>query len=160
MSRSRFFLLRIIAVATLAVSLPAAAQTNRSDTPEHAEPAAGAINVVAAASGAVRALSRDEAMQLFLGHRNRLRDGTPVTLVDLPSGPVRDKLYQLLTSKNPVQVRANWSRLVFSGRVRPPREAGSNAEALEWLASTPNAIGYLPADVSDKRLKVLLVVGG
>jgi hypothetical protein len=152
----------LFAGATVPAIAPAAAETTRanpaakSDTPATTPD----VQLVASIDGAVRTLTREEAKQLFLGHRNRLNDGTPVTLIDLPSGQTRNQLYQQLTGKNPIQVRANWSRLVFSGRVRPPREAGSESEALEWLASTPNAIGYLPADVSDKRLKVLLVVGG
>jgi len=118
------------------------------------------VQLVTSAKGEVSVLSREEAAQLLLGHRNRLNDGTLITLIDLPSGQIRARLYQVLTGKNPIQVRANWSRLVFSGRVRPPREASSENEALEWLLNTPNAIGYLPAAVNDKRIKVLLVVDG
>lgn len=117
-----------------------------------------AVQLVTAANGAVQAVSQEEAVQLFLGHRSRLNDGTPVMLIDLPAGPTRNQFYQQLINKNPVQVRANWSRLVFSGRGRPPLEADSQNEAHEWLASTPNAIGYLPANIRDNRLKVLLVI--
>ncbi|MDR0717395.1 MAG: hypothetical protein LBF50_08270 [Azoarcus sp.] len=116
--------------------------------------------VVIVTSGGIKVLSREEAAQLFLGQRTTLRDGTPVTLIDLPAGPARNHFYRELTGKNPVQVRANWSRLVFSGRVRPPLEAGSQSEALELLARTPNAIGYLPANASDNRLKILLNLSG
>ncbi|MDR2260617.1 MAG: hypothetical protein LBE06_06730 [Azoarcus sp.] len=124
-----------------------------AETPGKAAQPAGVVIVT---SGGIKVLSREEAAQLFLGQRTTLRDGTPVTLIDLPAGPARNHFYRELTGKNPVQVRANWSRLVFSGRVRPPREAASQSEALELLARTPNAIGYLPADAGDKRLKVLL----
>jgi hypothetical protein len=128
--------------------------------PDKATAAASGVQLVTSAKGAVNVLSREEATQLLLGHRNRLNDGTPVTLIDLPSGQIRARLYQILTGKNPVQVRANWSRLVFSGRVRPPLEASNENEALEWLINTPNAIGYLPSAVNDKRIKVLLLVDG
>lgn len=118
-----------------------------------------AIQIVTSAnSRSALPMSQEEATQLFLGYRNRLNDGTLVTLIDLPVGSTRNHFYQRLTNKNPVQVRATWSRLVFSGRVRPPIEAGSAKEALEWLANMPNAIGYLPASIQDQRLKVLLVV--
>jgi hypothetical protein len=123
-----------------------------------AEPATAPpdIQLVTAATSHVTALSAEEATQLFLGQRTTLQDGTPVTLIDLPAGPERTYAYQALTGKNPVQIRANWSRLVFSGRTRPPLEAHNQREALELLAQTPNAIGYLPASIHDKRLKVLL----
>jgi hypothetical protein len=128
-------------------------------SPAEPAPVTG-IQLVTATSSQVASLSAEEASQLFLGHRTTLHDGTPVTLIDLPSGPTRNSTYQTLTGKNPVQVRANWSRLVFSGRVRPPREAHSQREARDLLVATPNAIGYLPASVSDDRLKVLLRLPG
>jgi hypothetical protein len=141
-------------IALFSFSCPVASDPDLLDTdvPE-------AIQIVTSAnSRSVRPMSQEEAVQLFLGYRNRLNDGTLVTLIDLPVGPTRKHFYLRLTNKNPVQVRATWSRLVFSGRVRPPIEADSPKEALEWLASMPNAIGYLPASIQDQRLKVLLVV--
>lgn len=115
-----------------------------------------AIHIVSARAGTVAALSRDEAEQLFLGRRTTLSDGTPVTLIDLPAGPVRDRLYLRLTGKNPIQTRAYWSRQVFTGRAQPPREAESLEQARNWIATMPGAIGYLPAELIDKRLQSLI----
>lgn len=117
---------------------------------------AAEIHLVAARGGQVANLSLDDAEQLFLGRRTTLANGTPVKLVDLPAGTVRDRLYLLLTGKNPIQTRAYWSRQVFTGRALPPREAESQQQARDWLATTPDAIGYLPADVIDDRLQILL----
>ncbi|GHT82686.1 hypothetical protein AGMMS49960_19920 [Betaproteobacteria bacterium] len=123
-----------------------------------AEETAIHIHLVAAADGAISALTQEEATQIFLGRRTSLGNGTPVTLIDLPPGEERNLLYLTLTGKNPVQVKAYWSRLVFSGRVRPPLEAANQTEAREWLAKNPNAIGYLPASVTDPKLKTLLTL--
>lgn len=113
--------------------------------------------VVAARSGPIAALSREEAEQLYLGRRTTLADGTPVGLVDLPAGTARDAFYQELTGKNPSQARAYWSRLVFTGRALPPREAATVAEARDWVATRPGTIGYLPAgSAADDRLRILL----
>ena len=101
-------------------------------------------------------LSREHAEKLFLGRSVTLADGTPITLVDLPIGSVRDDFYQKLTSKNPAQIRAYWSRLVFTGRALPPREADSVADAKQWLAETPNLIGYLDKADITSGMRVLL----
>lgn len=114
------------------------------------------VHIVSARNGAVPALTRDEAEQLFLGRRTTLTDGTPVTLIDLPVGPVRDHLYLRLTGKNPIQTRAYWSRQVFTGRAQPPREAENIEQARNWIATTPSAIGYLPATQVDNRLLTLI----
>ena len=101
-------------------------------------------------------LSREQAEKLFLGRSVTLVDGTPITLVDLPIGAVRDDFYQKLTSKNPAQIRAYWSRLVFTGRALPPREADSVADAKQLLAETPNLIGYLDKADITSGMRVLL----
>ncbi|AWI81985.1 MAG: hypothetical protein CVU19_13245 [Betaproteobacteria bacterium HGW-Betaproteobacteria-13] len=117
---------------------------------------AAEIHLVAARGGQIENLTIDEAEQLYLGRKTTLSNGTPVKLVDLPAGTARDRLYLLLTGKNPIQTRAYWSRQVFTGRALPPREAESQQQARDWLATTPDAIGYLPADVTDSRLRILL----
>lgn len=112
--------------------------------------------MVTARNGPLRQLGRDEAELLFLGRRTTSADGTPVVLIDLPAGPVRDRFYLLLTGKNPYQARAYWSRQVFTGRARPPLEASGTTQAIEWLLQNPGAIAYLPASVTDTRVHVLM----
>lgn len=114
------------------------------------------LQIVAARGGPIVSLSVEEAEQLFMGRRTSLAQGERVALIDLPAGTARDRFYLLLTGKNPIQTRAYWSRQVFTGRALPPREAASEQEARDWLATTPGAIGYLPGDVVDNRLQVLL----
>lgn len=113
-------------------------------------PSLGRAELVLVASGRSSAseLSHERAENLYLGNTTTLADGTPVKLIDLPNGALRDDFYLKLTGKNPAQIRAYWSRQVFTGRALPPREASSIAEARQWLADTPNLIGYLErADV-------------
>ena len=121
-----------------------------------AAPLQAQVVVVTADAGPVKALSRSEAEQLYLGRRTTLDNGLSVSLVDLPSGAARNQFYQLLTGKNPGQIRAYWSRQVFTGRALPPREAASIEEVRELLIAEPASIGYLPEGDVDKRLRVLL----
>ena len=61
-----------------------------------------------------------------------------------------------MTGKNPAQIQAYWSRLVFTGRALPPREARSMAEARQWLTDTPNLIGYLDRNEPTAGMRILL----
>ena len=121
-------------------------------------PAAGwaeLVVVTSQRSGAVE-LTREQAEKLYLARSTTLGDGTPVKLVDLPNGSTRDDFYLKLTNKNPAQIVAYRSRLVFNGRATPPLEAASVAEARQWLADTPHLIGYLErADVTN-GMRILL----
>ncbi len=101
-------------------------------------------------------LTREQAEKLYLGRSTTLSDGTPASLVDLPNGPVRDEFYLKLTGKNPAQIQAYWSRLVFTGRALPPKEARTLAEARQWLTDTPNLIGYLDRNELTPGMRILL----
>lgn len=117
------------------------------------------LAIVSAVNGSIFELTRAQAERLYLGRTSTLADNTPVTLLDLPPGAVRDSFYLRLTGKNPVQTRANWSRQVFTGRALPPREADSVEQLRTWLDQDPNAIGYLPFDAVDARTRILLRIG-
>nr|WP_246264552.1 hypothetical protein [Aromatoleum toluvorans] len=114
------------------------------------------IVIVAGAQSPLPVLTAAQVEQFYLGRAHTLADGVVVTLADLPAGPARDEFYQLLTHKNPSQIRAHWSRMVFTGRALPPQEAGSVAQLRQWLASQPNLIGYMPAAEADAHVRVLL----
>jgi hypothetical protein len=114
--------------------------------------------VVCGTDSPIKQLSPEQAKRLYLGQVTALSDGTPASVVDLPVGPTRDSFYLALTGKNPSQIRAYWSRLVFSGRALPPREAGSIAELRTMLRENRNLVGYLKDSEVDAGLKVLLIV--
>ena len=115
------------------------------------------IVLVTAIDSTVSELSRDEAEQLYMGRRAALSARGALLLLDLPTGPVRDQFYRLLTGKNPSQIRAYWSRMVFTGRALPPTESADASDAHRILLENPNAIAYLPATYADDpSLRVLL----
>ena len=137
---ARTLLLRLLTLATLLA--PAAAQ-------------AELVIVTSQRSGPIE-LTREQAEKLYLGRSTTLGDGTPVKLVDLPNGATRDDFYLKLTNKNPAQIVAYRSRLVFNGRAIPPVEADSVAEARQWLTDTPNLIGYLERSDATTGMRILL----
>ncbi len=114
------------------------------------------IVVVASNRSGPIELTREQAEKLYLGRSVTLGDGTPVSLVDLPNGSLRDEFYLKLTGKNPAQIQAYWSHLVFTGRALPPREAASLVEARQWLSGTPNLIGYIDRAELTGGMRVLL----
>ena len=115
------------------------------------------IVLVTAIDSTVSELSRDEAEQLYMGRRAALSARGALLLLDLPTGPVRDQFYRLLTGKNPSQIRAYWSRMVFTGRALPPTESADVNDARRILLENPNAIAYLPSTYADDpSLRVLL----
>ncbi len=122
-----------------------------------APPAQAGVVLVTAIDGTVEKLTRDEAEQLYLGRRTTLSARGALLLLDLPPGPSRDEFYRLLTGKNPSQIRAYWSRMVFTGRALPPAESSNADDARRLLLENSSAIGYLPSSYADDpSLRVLL----
>lgn len=146
----RQILAALLALATLALACAGDARAQTSLLPE-------ALAIVAAREGGLTELDRETAEQLYLARRTTLPNGRTVTLVDLPAGPARDQFYLRLTRKNPSQIRAYWSRMVFTGRAHPPHEANDQEDALRRVLTDPSALAYLPAaSVVGQPLNVLL----
>ena len=53
------------------------------------------------------------------------------------------------------EIKAYWSRLVFSGGARPPVSPDSHAEQVRILASTPGAVSYVERSTVDSRVKIV-----
>jgi ABC-type phosphate transport system substrate-binding protein len=108
---------------------------------------------------ALGALCAQQAAGLFLGKSDQLPGvGTALLLDQGESSAVREQFYTKVTGKSASQVKAAWSRLVFSGKATPPKEIASSAEVKQLVASNPNAVGYIEKSAVDATVKVLLAV--
>src|SRR5438105_3262115 len=98
---------------------------------------------VVSAKSAITSLNAAQVADIFLGKTNRFPDGTPAVPIDLSEeAPERERFYSQYTGKSPAQVKAYWSKIIFTGRGQPPRQAASGREMRKLVAENPNAIGY------------------
>ena len=104
-------------------------------------------------------VSPQDAATLFLGRKSVLGNGTRVTPIDQEEGsPVRDVFYQKIADRNPGQMKAYWSTMIFTGRATPPPAAADSMEVRNIVASTPGTIGYIDAADVDDSVKVILTL--
>ena len=104
-------------------------------------------------------MTADQVASIFLGKSNTLPSGATAAAVDQPeSAAVREQFYSKATGKSAAQVKAAWSRLVFSGKATPPKELGSSAEIKKFVAGNPDAIGYVEKSAVDGSVKVVLSI--
>lgn len=102
------------------------------------------------------AVSDSEISRVFLGKLKKFSSGDSVTPVNSKmGGAVRNEFEQKVLRKSSSQVKAYWSKLVFSGKGKPPKEFGSDAEVLQFVAANPGAIGYVDAASVNDTVKVL-----
>jgi ABC-type phosphate transport system substrate-binding protein len=117
------------------------------------------VAVVVGAKSATAAMTADQVAGIFLGKSNQLPGGAAAAAADLPeSAAVREQFYTKVTGKSSAQVKAGWSRLVFSGKATPPKELAGAAEVKSFVAANPDAIGYIEKSAVDGSVKVVLNV--
>ncbi|MES2116121.1 MAG: hypothetical protein V4578_13280 [Pseudomonadota bacterium] len=134
--------MKLIIQASLLCALSAAAFSASAET----------VVIVNKANPATRMFS-EQASQFFLGK------STMFTPVDQAEGsPIRADFYHKAADKDPAQVKAIWSKIVFTGKGTPPKEYSSNAEVKKAVAADPKAIGYIDKSAVDDTVKVILTL--
>jgi len=121
--------------------------------------ASAQVVVVVSAKSPVAKLDKDQVAALFLGKSKELPGAGIPVLIDQPeAAEIRQMFYTKVTEKTPVQVKAIWSRLVFSGKATVPKEVPNSDEVKKLLAANPDAVGYIDKAAVDSSVKVLLTV--
>jgi ABC-type phosphate transport system substrate-binding protein len=117
------------------------------------------VAVVVNPKSAAAAMTADQVASIFLGKISTLPSGATAAAADQAEGSaVREQFYSKVAGKQAAQVKAAWSRLVFSGKATPPKELGSSAEVKKFVAANPDAIGYIEKSAVDGSVKVVLTV--
>jgi ABC-type phosphate transport system substrate-binding protein len=115
------------------------------------------VVVIASAKSGIEHLTRDDAINIFLGRYRTLSSGIAAAPVDQPaSSSLRAEFYRKLVNKDIAEINAYWARLYFSGKTSPPVQAATPAEVLTHVLGTPGGIGYAERSQVDTRLKILL----
>lgn len=113
--------------------------------------AADIVVIVNPKNPATRMFS-EQAAQFFLGK------STLFTPVEHTEGALRNEFSQKVLGKDSAQVKAQWSKLVFTGKGTAPKEFGSSAEVKKAVAADVQAIGYIEKSAVDDSVKVILTV--
>ncbi|PZP27680.1 MAG: hypothetical protein DI603_21335 [Roseateles depolymerans] len=137
--------LQHIAIATLLALAGAAAQAQ--------------VAVIVNPKNPAASMTAEQVSAIFLGKTATLPSGATAAPVDQAEGAaLREHFYGKVTGKQAAQVKAAWSRLVFSGKGTPPKELASSAEVKKFVAGNPDAIGYIEKSAVDGSVKSVLTV--
>ena len=101
-------------------------------------------------------ISESDISRAFLGKLKTYGDGQAIEAVNSKAGTAsRGEFEKLVLKKSAAQVKAYWSKRLFTGKGKPLKELASDAEVLSYVAATPNAIGYVDAASVDSSVKVI-----
>jgi ABC-type phosphate transport system substrate-binding protein len=115
------------------------------------------VVVVVSSKCAVSMLSKDQVTNIFLGKFTRFPDGAPAVPIDqVEEAPARDEFYATFANKSPAQVKAHWTKLIFTGRGQPPKSVSNSVEVRKLIAANPQAIGYMERSTVDGSVKTVV----
>lgn len=114
------------------------------------------VVVIVATSSPVKALARNQVADIFLGKTSRFPGGGQAIPIDLTEdSATRDEFYTTFTGKSASQLKAHWSKIIFTGRGQPPQAVSSSAEVKKRVAENPDTIGYIDAREVDGSVRAL-----
>lgn len=121
--------------------------------------AQAALAIIAHPSNPMSGVTAEDAERIFLGKTGEMANGRRVTPVDQSVGSAsRAKFLQKVLHKSEDELSAYWSKLMFSGKGQPPRDLGDDAAVKAFVATNPDAIGYVDGKFVDGSVKVLLII--
>lgn len=139
------WVVRRIGIAVAGLALCAASAAVKAD-----------VVVVVATSSPVKTLARNQVADIFLGKTSRFPSGGQATPIDqTEDSPTRDEFYTTFTGKSASQLKAHWSKIIFTGRGQPPQAVSSSAEVKKRVAENPDTIGYIDAREVDGSVRAL-----
>lgn len=114
------------------------------------------VVAVVASNNPVSSLRQEQVADIFLGKSSRFPNGASAVPIDQREGSaLRDEFYSKYAGKSPAQLKAFWSKIIFTGRGRPPRAVANSAEVKKLLAINPQAIAYIDRHDVDHSVKII-----
>ncbi|KPV93730.1 hypothetical protein AN214_04224 [Pseudoalteromonas sp. P1-9] len=94
--------------------------------------------------------------KIFLGKTKSYTNGRSAILISPSNTDIAvEEFNSKVLGKSNSQVKAYWSKILFTGKGTPPQEMDSNAAVISSVASNPDAIGYLDASAVTSDVKVV-----
>ena len=120
---------------------------------------AGDLVVIVNPASEITQLSQDDLTRIFLIKTKTYPNEKPVVpFIPREDDPTRLQFEAAVLEKSPMQVKAYWTRLLFTGRGNPPPALESDQEILEKVRKDPAAIGYVKASNADKSVKTVFIL--
>ena len=105
-----------------------------------------AVNVVVHPSNA-DSLDENTISRIFLGKAKTFPGGASATPIDQAEGSAAaEEFNSKVLNRSSSQLKAYWSKLVFTGKGTPPKAVADDAAVIEMVSKNPGMIGYIQGD--------------
>jgi hypothetical protein len=114
-----------------------------------AVPPIRADEIVVIVNPAAVPISKEQVTDLYLA-----KGGVSIPIDQAADSAIYVEFYKKATGRDPAQIKAIWSRILFTGRGVPPRELPDSAAVKKAVAANPKAVGYIQKSAADASVKV------
>ena len=108
-------------------------------------------DIVVIVNPAAKPISKEQIADLYLGRTAGL---TPVD--QTVGSAIYVQFYKKVTGRDVAQVKAIWSRILFTGRGLPPKQLPDSEAVKKAVAANPNTVGYIEKSAVDATVTVAL----
>ena len=101
-------------------------------------------------------LDQKQISKIFLGKSTKFPDGTAAIPINLPEADASRLAFDSkVLKKSAQQIKSYWSKQVFTGKGRPPRQEDSASEVIAIVKDNPSIIGYVDSSAVTADVKVI-----
>ena len=101
-------------------------------------------------------LGSGEISRIFLGKMKSFPGaGAAIPINQAEGAGPRSDFEGAVLKKSASQIKAYWSKLVFTGKGTPPQEVASDADVINLIKSNPSLIGYVSDGAVSADVKVV-----
>ena len=102
-------------------------------------------------------LSKAQIKRIFLNKIKSFSTGASITTAGLKSDdPVTAEFYDKVLGKSASQVKAYWSKILFTGTGTPPKEFKLSSDVINMVQTDVSAIAFVDASTVTDDVKVIL----
>jgi ABC-type phosphate transport system substrate-binding protein len=110
-----------------------------------------AEEIVVIVNPAAAPISKEQLADLYLARSSAL-----IPIDQTAGSAIYVEFYMKATGRDSAQVKAIWSRILFTGRGSPPKQLPDSAAVKKAVAANPKAVGYIERSAVDASVKVAL----
>ncbi|WP_240615599.1 hypothetical protein [Alteromonas facilis] len=112
--------------------------------------------VVVNKNSAVEELTKKEVIDIYMGRYVSFPNGEPAKPIDFPANSeIKQRFYQMLVNQDERKIKSYWSRLLFSGRAKPPIETDSSDEVVTLLSTEYSGLAYVERELVTPEMRIV-----
>jgi len=121
-------------------------------------PEAGAgdqeILIIVNKETSIKTLGLNTLMDIYTNNKTKWDNGEKIYVSMLKKGPIHETFSNQMIGMEPKKLIGIWKKVIFTGLGTPPKVLTTEAEMIQYVASTKGAIGYISTSTPAESVKV------